>query len=37
MCERRILQFHTQKGTECGAGSGVGSVDEEVVEDEREG
>jgi hypothetical protein len=34
---RRLLQLHTSKATESGAGSRFGHVDEKVVEDEREG
>ena len=37
VCARRVLQFHTQKRTECGAGQGVGAVNEEVVEGEGKG
>jgi len=35
MCQRRLLQFHTSKGAESGAGSGVGVGHEEVVEGSR--
>lgn len=37
MCQGRILQFHTQKGTVQGVGSGVGIGDQEVVEGEGQG
>jgi len=37
MCQRWILQFHTQKRAESRAGSRAGVGDEEVVERKRKG
>jgi len=36
MCERRVLQFHSQKESKRGAGQGVGIEYEEVAEIERQ-